>query len=552
MSRSGYKYHEYIDCYIDSIESGKKRSSNRIKKAMRLVKRKLDKPHVFIDSDQIYDAKRIIEEHFQQKIIDWELFVLSLCLCYYEDSDTVVFDEIYIEMGRGNGKNGFISMLIWYFTTPNHGIDEYDVDIVANSEDQAKRSFGDVYKIIGISDVLPKMFQRTKVEILNVVTNSTIHYNTSNARTKDSLRSACLVFDEVHEYENFDLIDVFMSGFGKKKHSRTFYITTNGFVRGGVLDTLREQSDRILDGEEEGFGFLPLIYCLDAKEEVHDEANWIKANPSYDDLPYLRIEMQKAYRKMKTRPNFAITFYTKRCNIPAQDNFTVVATPEQVKATNRDIPYNLIRGMACVGAVDYASIRDFASVGLLFRLDDEFVLLEHTFVCHRSLKLESRHFKFPVEEMAERGLITIVEDETIKPEYISAWFLEKRRTYDIRDIKMDEYRKAHLESEFNRVGLPYSSVRSGVITHAKLAPLVDSIFAENRLILGDNPTMRWYINNVKQDMDKKGNISYLKIEPQLRKTDGFFMLLHALNDEAKLPQATGAANFFSMDPVFYN
>ena len=49
------------------------------------------------------------------------------------------------------------------------------------------------------------------------------------------------------------------------------------------------------------------------------------------------------------------------------------------------------------------------------------------------------------------------------------------------------------------------------------------MFANEDFIFGDNPTMRWYVNNCYQQLDAKGNTTYLKIEPQTRKTDGFFL-----------------------------
>ena len=78
--------------------------------------------------------------------------------------------------------------------------------------------------------------------------------------------------------------------------------------------------------------------------------------------------------------------------------------------------------------------------------------------------------------------------------------------------------------------------RRGPITHAKLAPLVESIFAEETIVFGDNPTMRWYTNNVYTEKDKKGNITYLKIEPKTRKTDGFFAFIHALTKDDELKE----------------
>ena len=100
---------------------------------------------------------------------------------------------------------------------------EYNIDIIANNEDQAKTSFNDVYNVLEKTwKKSKKFFYKTKQVIVNLKTKSYIKYNTSNAKTKDGKRSGCLIFDEVHEYETWDSIKVFTSGFGKKKHSRTF------------------------------------------------------------------------------------------------------------------------------------------------------------------------------------------------------------------------------------------------------------------------------------------------------------------------------------------
>ena len=537
MQKRRRDYHPYIDNYIDGVRIGKIAGCQELKMAMDYIEEKLDNPDVFIDHDKIEKAVGLTERYFEYKLFDWELFVLALIHCYYKSNDTVVFDEILLVMGRGNGKNGFISPVAWYLTTHYHGIKEYNIDIIANAEDQAKTSFDDVYGVLERTWGTSKhFFTKTKKLIVNTRTNSYIKYNTSNAKTKDGKRSGCLIFDEIHEYESWDMIKVFISGFGKKKHSRTFYITTNGYIRGGVLDEMLDLAQRVLSGEIKDIGLLPLIYKLDDKEEVHDPKNWVKANPSLPYLPELRKELKKAYTKMKHQPQLAIDFMTKRMNLPAQDNFIVVAPWEKILATNQPIPYDELYGLQCLGGIDYARTTDFASCGLLFKHKGKRYWIEHTFVCHLALKIESRPIKFPVQEMADRGLITIIYRDNISAQDISGWFLEQAKKYHIKNIYCDEYRKSLLESEFQKVGLPLESVRSGPITHAKVAPLVEQIFAEETLVFGDNPTMRWYTNNTYQEMDKKGNITYLKIEPKTRKTDGFSALIHALSKDGELEE----------------
>ena len=54
-----------------------------------------------------------------------------------------------------------------------------------------------------------------------------------------------------------------------------------GDVREGVLDSLIADCDAILDGKEDDAGRLPFVCTLDSADEVHDEANWEKPNPSW-------------------------------------------------------------------------------------------------------------------------------------------------------------------------------------------------------------------------------------------------------------------------------
>lgn len=529
----------YIFDYLDQIEKGKISACKELKQAVSYIKDKLSEPGVYHDEAKTGKAVELIERYFDIKLVPWELLVVALVHCYYPD-DTVVFDTIFILVGRGNGKNKFIAGLTWYLTTHYHGIKGYNVDIIANSQEQAKTSFDDVYEVLESSwSKSKKFFYKTKEIIQNIKTKSYIKYNTSNSRTKDGKRSACLVFDEVHEYEDWDLINVFRSGFGKREHSRIFYITTNGYVRGGVLDQLLDLSEKVLSGEITNLRFLPLIYKIDEEEERDNPEMWVKANPSLPYFPTLKFQMEQDYELSKHQPSMAIEFMTKRMNLPKEETYTVVAPWEKVLATNKPIPYDELKQASCIGAIDYAQITDFASVGLLFKHKGKRYWIEHTFVCHKALKIESRKIKFPVQEMADKGLITIVYADSIKPEPIADWFLEKSKEYNILNIVADSFRISLLRDKFQEYGLPLQEVRSGPATHAKVAPIIESAFAEETLIFGDNPTMRWYVSNTYQELDGKGNTTYKKIEPKTRKTDGFFALVHALTQDEELQEVSG-------------
>ena len=51
-------------------------------------------------------------------------------------------------MGRGGRENGLISAISDFLSTPLHGVKEYHISIVANSEDQAKTSFDEIRTVL--------------------------------------------------------------------------------------------------------------------------------------------------------------------------------------------------------------------------------------------------------------------------------------------------------------------------------------------------------------------------------------------------------------------
>lgn len=259
--------------------------------------------------------------------------------------------------------------------------------------------------------------------------------------------------------------------------------------------------------------------------------------------------MEQDYELSKHQPSMASEFMTKRMNLPAVDSYTVVAPWEKIMATDQPIPWKELEGQPCIGAFDYAQINDFASCGLLFKYKGRRFWIEHTFVCHQALKMENRRIKFPVEEMAEKGLVTIVYGDIITPEHIANWFIEQARKYHIIDIVADRYRAEVVRDAFTKAGLPLSIIPSGPITHAKIAPLITTMFAEEAIVFGDNPTMRWYVNNTCVVLDAKGNTTYHKIEPRTRKTDGFFALIHALSKDSELQEAND--DFLSLGVYTY-
>ena len=525
----------YIQDYIRSIRSGEVPASREMHQACDYIEGKLNNPDVFVDTEKTEKAVELIERYFRMKLFPWEKFVLALVHCYYKSSDTLVFTEYLIMMGRGNGKNGFISGVAWYLTTMYHGVPGYNVDIIANSEDQAKTSFEDIYQMLEDTWAKSKkFFYKSKEEIVSLRTRSYIKFNTSNARTKDGKRSACLIFDEIHEYQNSDTIKVFRSGFGKRKHSRTFYITTNGYVRDGVLDDRLRIAHDVLNGEIKNSRLCPLIYKLDDEKEADNKELWVKANPSLPYLPTLQLEIEQNFIDKDYDPTVASDLYTKRFNLPKGNAEIAVTDYSKVKATSRELPK--LDGWTCTVGLDYAELSDWAAVNLHFRRGPQRYDINHAWLCTQSKTLQ--RVKAPWREWAERGLVTVVDDVSIHPDLLADYIRLAGQRYNVKMLAMDNYRWTLVSESLRKIGFDAQDksrvklVRPSDIMQVE--PVIQECFDRELFTWGDNPCLRWAVNNTKRVRSSRslgvdtGNFIYAKIDAKSRKTDPWMALVASM------------------------
>ncbi|MFD2637698.1 terminase TerL endonuclease subunit [Piscibacillus salipiscarius] len=524
---------KHVDYYMDQYEAGKIKVSKYLVLLFSYLKKYvLNRDDLYFDEVTHERYIAFTEKHYF-KLQPYQKFITAFVFLYYKEGDHPFFEQFFLYMARGAGKNGLISTLTHFFISDLHGIKKYNVSIVANSEDQAKTSHKEVFDVIeqdGKEGVLQSLFRHTRSEIESKTNGSILKYHTSNAKTKDSLRDGCVIYDEVHEYEDSAIVDVFSSGLGKVKHSREFFITTDGFVRGGYLDDLKERAERVLRGEAPDDHLFVFMACLDEESELDDETNWQKANPMFH--PPMSDYAKELFRVVKrqyislgnSKPSARIKFMTKRMNTPATDLTTSVATWEEIEATNR--PFPDLNHRTAVGGLDFASIRDFAAVGLLFKVGDDYVWKTHSFI--RKGFLDSVELRPPIYDWEKEGFLTIVDEPVINIKHIVDWFLEMREHYGVNRIVADTFRLDLVKTALEAEGFELIYIRNPKAIHSKLAPRVETIFANHNIIFDDNPLMRWYTNNVYVKIKKDGNKEYLKKDEVRRKTDGFQAFIHAL------------------------
>lgn len=539
-----------IDCpeittYLDMIEHDKEYPVCKEQKMLgNFVKNVFKTENLSINHEQL--SKYLgYQKYFSYKLFEWEIFMFALHNCVYREDGLLRFPEAFLYMGRGGGKNGYLSFEDFCLLTPVNGVKDYHIDIFANSEDQAKTSFTDVYNVMERNErKLQKFFKWNLEVITSKQTGSQLRFRTSNAKTKDGGRPGKVDFDEFHAYENYDVVRVAKTGLGKKEFPRSTIITTDGDVRDGPLDHMLARSKQILQGAIPDNGLLPFICKLDAKEEVSEERNWYKANPSLRYFPNLMDELRREYADYKMDNIGNAAFMTKRMNIPQGSMETEVTAWENIVACSRPAkrePDVWVAGM------DFARTTDFVAVVLFGLAGDEWVWQQHTWVCSQCKDLS--RIKFPIQDAVERGLITWVEDVEIPPELPAKWLSEQMAVKRVIGVAIDDYRFGIMKKALEGVG--FVAGKDGNILQVKgrnimqIAPRLIAKLNRQQVAFGDDALMRWYINNTKQLLDTRGNITFGKIEPKTRKTDGFMAAVAAVTmvDRLELEQANNAMGF---------
>ena len=539
-----------IDCqeittYLDMIEHDDEYPVCKEQKMLgNFVKNVFETENLSINNEQL--SKYLgYQKYFPYKLFEWEIFVFALHNCVYREDGLLRFPEAFLYMGRGGGKNGYLSFEDFCLLTPVNGVKDYHIDIFANSEDQAKTSFTDVYNVMERNErKLQKFFKWNLEVITSKQTGSQLRFRTSKAKTKDGGRPGKVDFDEFHAYENYDVVRVAKTGLGKKEFPRSTIITTDGDVRDGPLDHMLARSKQILQGAIPDNGLLPFICKLDKKEEVGEERNWYKANPSLRYFPNLMDELRREYADYKMDNIGNAAFMTKRMNIPQGSMETEVTAWENIVACSRPAkrePDVWVAGM------DFARTTDFVAVVLFGLAGDEWVWQQHTWVCSQCKDLS--RIKFPIQDAVERGLITWVEDVEIPPELPAKWLSEQMAGKRVIGVAIDDYRFGIMKKALEGVG--FVAGKDGNILQVKgrnimqIAPRLIAKLNRQQVAFGDDALMRWYINNTKQLLDTRGNITFGKIEPKTRKTDGFMAAVAAVTmvDRLELEQANSAMGF---------
>lgn len=531
--------------YLEVIENGTQPVSDEVEQLVnKVLPKALDMMRegtIYFDKTAVYQMIAVPATAFPYGLYDWEAFLTIFIAGFrFSDDDTLCYDEYLFYMARGAGKNGYMSWIIFCLISKINGIPHYDVAVSASAERQAKTSFIDIFNVLAETDPEQRVFRRTKTEIEHRETLSNFQFLSSNGKTADGLRLGALYLDEIHAIDSYDMLNVLKSSLGKVPDARIFITTTDGYTRGSVLDSYKEQGRSVLNGEL-GIHYpkddprhsrvLPFMCCINDLSEAKEETGWYKANPSLRFNKQLLQQYRKEVIQIDRNAELNIEFHVKRVNYPKEDNRFSLATHEELANTKKDNLFNYLERMgdnAVFGCVDYSSTTDLTSVGLIAhdQLHDIYYYEHESFITHESFSSGTINPKV-LEAGKESEKLNVVYTKIIDVDEVVNYFVKQSQTFFIEMIFIDQFKSTLLKPALERAGFTVEVVPIKMVTETMVAPVIDKIFAQHRLFAGNDPLFTWAVNNLQKDITKNG-LRYVKIEPKARKTDPASALIAGL------------------------
>ena len=437
------------------------------------------------------------------------------------------FREALIIVGQGNGKSTMIAGNAAFGLTKDN---ERGAEIYAlsNSREQAKIVFSECAAQIEGSKVLAKHVQTTQSGAY--YRNSKFEPLASDSKNLDGRNVHMAVFDEIHEFRDYKLINVIKGKTKKRKQPMIIYITTLGTVIDGPLMDFYVLGGHILAGDgaisrRAADRMFVYIDEIDEDDNPADPACWPKANPSLGKL--LDIEdMKDEWDRVKTNPPERNNFINKQLNVFTLVNELSFLDVKTIRKNNRVIDIKTLLGERCYGGFDLAETEDFTSACLEFPLPgNDFFVLEHSWVPAK--KVENDNEKLDWKHLVDSGWLTVVDGDYVDYNLVFDWFFEQRKLYRIDSIGFDPAKAFMMVQKMRENGFVLNEVRQGEITLTAPLDNLKERFLDGNIIHNNSDMFNWYLGNVKLTK-RSANATYLPTkQTKYRKIDGFAALLDA-------------------------
>ena len=465
----------------------------------------------------------------------WQKATVCLMFGIVDEDGLRIFREVFLVMGRKNGKSLFASAVIAYmvYLDGEYGARVY---CLAPKLEQAAIVYENFHKMITQEPELAALIKRRRSDVYLEETNTTVRPLAFNAKKSDGFNPHLTVCDEIASWpaeQGLKQYEVMKSALGARKQPVILSISTAGYVNDGPYDELMTRATAVLQGSSEERRLLPILYIIDDPEKWDDLDELRKSNPNMGvsvSADFFVEEIAIAKNSLSKRAEFM----TKYCNI--KQSSTQAWLPWEVvdAVTGEDLSLEDFRSSYCVGGIDLSQTTDLTACCVVIEKAGKLYTFAKFFMPENKIDELQEREGVPYRLYVSAGLIQPSGENYVDYNDCFEWFRMLVEEYEILPLQVgyDRYSAQYLVQQLEQYGFHCDDVYQG----ENLTPViheVDGLLRDKKLQLGTNKVLKAHFLNVAMKQNEETRkIRPVKIDPRTH-IDGFVAVIDALTVRQK-------------------
>lgn len=471
----------------------------------------------------------------------WQKATVSVIFGVVDEEGLRIYREVFMVMGRKNGKSLFASAIIAYMTYLDG---EYGAKVycLAPKLEQAAIVYENFYKMVTREPELEELAKKRRSDVYLESTNTTIRPLAFNAKKSDGFNPHLTVCDEIASWpaeQGLKQYEVMKSALGARRQPLILSISTAGYVNDGPYDELMKRATAVLLNSSEERRLCPILYIIDDESKWDDIEELKKANPNMGVSVSEDFFLEEIAIARNSLSKLA-EFKTKYCNV--KQSSTQAWLPYDVvdAVTHEEHSLEDFRSTYCVGGIDLSQTTDLTACCVVIEKHGKLHTFAKFFMPENKIEELQEREGVPYRLYVNAGLIQPSGENFVDYNDCFEWFRMLVEDYEVLPLKIgyDRYSAQYLIQQMEQYGFHCDDVFQG----ENLTPViheVDGLLRDKTLQLGKNNVLKAHFLNVgmKQNEETR-KIRPVKIDPRTH-IDGFVAVIDALTVRQKWYDSIG-------------
>lgn len=524
--------------YPESVLSGKIVASENIKLACTRYLSRFDRPDMEFRPEKVDRVVKFIAKLSHSVgskssfiLSDWEFWIISNIFgWYWKETGKRVTKNVYIEVGRKNGKTALLAAICLYCLMAD-GESGAEVDCVANSRLQASILMDMISHFASTIDPSEKYLKRLRRELRFEATKSIAQVLASDAKRLDGFNASVFVEDELHEAKDSRLYGVLKSSQGMRVQPLAVCITSAGYNKYSFCYQMRTTCIEILKGLKMDESQFSAIYSIDEGDDWKDPEVWIKANPNLG-VTVRRENLEEAVVRATNDPTQETETKIKHFGVWCDTQETWISSNEIEKST-KNLDIQDFKGMNAWMGVDLSASSDLTAVSVMIPKEDKYYFITKYYLPTSCLEGNANSYKY--REWKREGYLTAIPGNVIDYDYILSDMKNWANTLIVQKVAYDSWNATQWAIDATSEGLPLEPYGQSIGNFNRPTKELERLILMGKVVIDNNPVTRFCFSNVVIKCDHNQNEKPTKTTG-LNKIDGVIAMIQALGIKLNEPQ----------------